>query len=491
VAKNNGQPDEGKEAPPKDSNESIGIPDDWLYLVPTADEIGPLARCTPDGLEVDTWSKPRIGYGLKHKKVIAIFKTPDTPEQREALAMLQKAEPVVLRVWRPAFLGDEAHPDLRELDEDFHLGKVVALEKPWLPRSKSFEEIDRAGKLTIGLDEIECREVAWLYENRLAPGFITLFAGRSGLGKSFVTCDIVARFSRGEPAYRSDILIDPPIRTLFISEDSPEVVLGPRLNELQAVKSMVRFMTWDAMASFTLDNTDFLNRAYQECGRPGLLVIDPPANFLGATDEHKNAEVRGVLKGLIAWLEAHGVAAILITHINKQIGKGMDAVERIMGSVAWGTTARITCAFAKDPDSRGQCLFGGTKNNLGEIAEPLIYKIKKTDKLATVEWLGKSETTMDDAIDRITKKTAGKVAAEWVEQRFTERREWESSELKTLGRDAGIAANALFKSPEVAGLPIIKRQRTTCDGRTFWMWTAEDGWPSERSERSESEVKPF
>jgi len=340
-------------------------------------------------------------------------------------------------------------------------------------------------RLTIGLDEIVPRRVDWLYENRIAPGFISLFAGRSGLGKSFVTCDIVARFSRGEPAPYSN-LSRPAMRTMFISEDSPEIVIGPRLIELKADRKMVRFMTWEAMAAYTLGDTAMLDRAYQECGRPGLIVIDPPANFLGSVDEHKNAEVRAVLKTLIAWLDLHRVAAVLITHINKQLGKGMDAVERIMGSVAWGTTARITCAFTKDPDARGQFLFGGTKNNLGEVADTLMYKIVKTEALATVQWEGKTDTTMDDAIDQVKKKSKGKSAVEWLEERFREKREWESVELRSMGKEHGITSYALFESPEVLALPIKKRKRMNANGEQYWVWQAEDGWPIGQSESSES-----
>ncbi len=334
-------------------------------------------------------------------------------------------------------------------------------------------------RLTVGLDEIEIEIVDWFYENRIAPGFISLFAGRSGLGKSFVTCDIVACFSRGEPAPYSEIRHS-PMRTLFISEDSPNIILGPRLIELRADRKMVRFMTWEAMAQYTIGDTEFLERAYQECGVPQLIVIDPPANFLGSVDEHKNAEVRAVLKGLVAWLEGHRAAAILITHINKQIGKGMDAVERIMGSVAWGSVARITCAFTKDPNQSGQLLFGGTKNNIGEKAETLAYRIVKTENLAIIEWHGKADVNMDDAIDSVKKKSRGACATEWLEERFRERYEWDSNELKRLGADAGISKNALF-SPEVNALPIRKIKRTDASGESYWVWRADDGWPPRKT----------
>ena len=151
----------------------------------------------------------------------------------------------------------------------------------------------------------------------------------------------------------------------------------------------------------------------------------------------------------------------------------------IMGSVAWGTTARITCAFTKDPDAPGQFLFGGTKNNLGELAETFMYKIVKTaDSWPPSSGRGPLDTTMDDAIDRLSRKRSkGKERCHGSEQRFREKREWESTEIRAMGKENGITSYALFESPEVLGLPIKKRKRMNANGEQYWVWIAEDGWP--------------
>ncbi len=339
-------------------------------------------------------------------------------------------------------------------------------------------------KLTIGLDEITPEKVDWLWEERIAPGFITIFAGRTGLGKSFVTCDVAARLSRGEPAPYSALNCG-MVRTLMISEDPIKQMLGPRLIELGAVRKHVRFMTWDAMGVFTLNNVNMLNQAYEECEHPGLLVIDPPSNFLGSIDEHKNAEIRAALKELVGWLDEHHVACVLITHINKAVGKGLDAVERIVGSIAWGSMARITLAFAKDPDS-AQFLCGGTKNNIGRLAHPLAYRIVETDELARIEWVGKSDINIEDAMNKVKRKSRGTSAVEWLTGLFRERREWESVELKRMAGEVGVSKYALFESQEVRALPIDKRKRMNSNGDHYWVWIAEQGWPPECSVSSDS-----
>lgn len=366
----------------------------------------------------------------------------------------------------------------RAINSGWTAGALEPRQRPAEPSTNGYHKpvtIPEGTKLTIGLDEIEPKKVDWIYENRIAPGFISIFAGRTGLGKSFVTCDIVSKLSIGfAPPYSQ--LRHEPMRTLFISEDSPEIVIGPRLIELGADRRMVRFLTWEAMALYTLGDTELLGRAYRECGEPGLIVIDPPANFLGKIDEHKNAEVRSILKGLCAWLDIHKVACIFIMHVNKAVGKGLDAVERIVGSVAWGTSARITLAFTKDPNVSGQLLFGGTKNNLGPLADTVAFRIVKTEVLATVEWLGGVDTTMEDAMNSIKKKSRGVCAVEWLTEQFRQRLEWESDELKRNAAEAGISKNALW-SPEVNALPISKRKRINAAGDPQWFWVANGGWP--------------
>jgi hypothetical protein len=297
------------------------------------------------------------------------------------------------------------------------------------------------------------------------------------VGKSFVLCDFAARLTTGGLIPESIVHL-PKGRVLMISEDPYDYVLTPRLRESGADMDMVGFMTWEAMAAYTLSNLRMLDRAWQEAGEPVLIVIDPPANFMGGGDEHKNAEVRQVLMGLVAWLSERQVACVFVSHLNKAGGKGIEAVDRVVGSVAWASTSRIIVAFAPDPDDGSRCLMAGVKNNLGPKADTLAYAIRKTDALAAVEWLGKSETSASDALSGVKRQpTRGDNAVGWLEERFREKREWTSRDLKDRARADGISNNAMF-SDEVKALPIQKRQRYDQEtGEQAWYWTAREGWP--------------
>lgn len=239
----------------------------------------------------------------------------------------------------------------------------------------------------------------------------------------------------------------------------------------------VFFMSWGAMASFTLGDTTMLDDTYHAAGRPKLIVIDPPTNFLGGRDEHKNSEIRSVLMGVSIWGQFHDIACVLITHCNKGIKKDVAALDRIIGSVAWATTSRIAHMLAPHPDEKDQRVFMPLKTNIGEMPDTLVYRIRSTDTLAVVDWLGTIDLDADDVLSGETaRKPRGVVASEWVTERFREQREWTSEDLFRAAREVGISRSAMF-AREVADLPILKTLSHRKDGPDYWTWIAEEGWP--------------
>jgi putative DNA primase/helicase len=351
----------------------------------------------------------------------------------------------------------------------------------------SSEVIDPSS-LVVRASTIDPEPVDWLWSNRIPRGFISIFAGRTGIGKSFVTLDIVARITTGGKWPDSPEECATVGNVLILSEDPQKQVLVPRLIAMGADLEKVWFMTWKAMSRYTLSNTEMLGQAAGMSGDPILIIIDPPTNFMGVVDEHRNAEVRTVLMFLVAWLEGRSprVAMILITHVSKA-AKGVDAIARIIGSVAWVSTSRIAHMFAPDPDHYGQSLFLCPKNNLGPCAGGLAYRVVKSGDCARVEWLGPSTTSADDAMSGEKKKPVPVEAAEWITERFREKRSWRSEELKQAAVEAGHSTNAIFKNARIKALPIKRKQHFTADGASFWLWTAQGNWPSTlESESAES-----
>jgi hypothetical protein len=319
------------------------------------------------------------------------------------------------------------------------------------------------------------KQVKWLWHNRVPIGFLTLIAGRTGVGKSFTTLDLCARLTRGgEPPDSPGECLD-AANVLIISEDPQEYMLAPRLIELGADMRRTAFMTLEAMAAYELSDTNMLDDAYRDAGAPRIIVIDPPTNFLGAKDEHKNAEVRGVLMRVAVLAMRHDLAVVMITHCNKGIKKDMAALDRVIGSIAWASTSRIAHILAPDPDDPGRSLFVCLKNNLGPLPKGIAYRIRTTDALATVEWLGPVDITGDQALNG-PGKPRRVVAAEWLIDRFRERLEWPSDDLFHAAREANVSRDAVFEAKAALELPKA-RQITAENGNRFFVWWVPPDWP--------------
>jgi putative DNA primase/helicase len=331
--------------------------------------------------------------------------------------------------------------------------------------------------LVIRASTITPKPVRWLWEGRIPKGFITVFAGRTGLGKSFVTCDIAARVTTGDEWPDSDGECVEPGNVLLISEDSFDYVLAPRLIAMEADLDRVYFLSWAAMARYQLADTTMLDAAFRQAGNPLLVAIDPPTNFLGGKDEHKNAEVRQILMNLVAWLDGRDAACVLITHVNKQTGKGTEALSRVIGSVAWTTTSRVAHAFVADAESPGQALFIPMKSNVSALAKGLSYRIVKTDTFARIEWLGQVDTTADEAMGgekpatRESKEEKITRAVAWLRERFAEQATWPSSGLISLGERAGFNRDHLFEAKKRVGARARKNRER--DGEWFWTLDAD------------------
>lgn len=322
--------------------------------------------------------------------------------------------------------------------------------------------------------DITPKRVRWLWPDRVPLGFLTLMAGRTSVGKSFVTLDFAARVTSGEELPFCGGQCADAGSILVISEDSAEYVIVPRLLELGADMARVSVMTFEAMAHFTLSNLEMLDDLYEASLRPSLVIIDPPTNFLGQKDEHKNAEVRGVLMGLSIWAMKYDLAVVLITHCNKGIKKDMAALDRIIGSVAWASTSRIAHILAPDPDDMTRCLFIPMKNNIGEVAKGLSYRVRKTDTLAVVDWLGTVDMTGDEALGGQAKPRRI-VAGEWLIERFRERMEWPSDELFAAAGNAGISRSAIFEAKQLLALPPARRHAAE-NGDISWYWWVPPDW---------------
>ncbi len=150
--------------------------------------------------------------------------------------------------------------------------------------------------------------------------------------------------------------------------------------------------------------------------------------------------------------------------------------------------------FCADPDQDDNRLYVPLKVNNAPKPKALRYTIEGPEDAGVLKWLEEVDMTADEAVGAVKRKSRGACAVEWLTERFREKYEWESDELKKMAADAGVSKNALW-SPEVNALPFQKKRRINASGDAYYVWRANDGWPPKIERESGNvgnpETQPF
>ncbi len=324
--------------------------------------------------------------------------------------------------------------------------------------------------------EIEPQEVEYLWPGVIPLSLLTTFAGQTSQGKTFVACDIMARITNGDRwPDGSQGWVGKEKALLITGDDDADNTLVPRLIEAGADMDKVVFLTEKAQAEWNMHALKTLDIALEQAGGDvRLVIIDPPTSFLADIDDHKNAQLRAVLTSFKDWAKRQRVAVILITHVNKGGANKVEAMARVMGSVAWCTGVRTAYMFAADPNDDSRFLFCCLKNNLGPKAPTQAYRIIQGEKVGRVEWLGEVDTTADEALAS-KGKNRKVVASEWLIGKFAQKLEWQSDDLFRAAREEGVSRSAIFEARRVLNLPKA-RKVTNLDGEACWFWWVPCDW---------------
>src|SRR5689334_15207765 len=98
------------------------------------------------------------------------------------------------------------------------------------------------GLLSTPFSEIHHEEVEWLWRKRVPFGKLTILMGNPDVGKTSLTSEIIARYSRGEEPYW---LSERQIRQSLVMslEDGTNDTLQPRLEAAGADLRRVSFLS--------------------------------------------------------------------------------------------------------------------------------------------------------------------------------------------------------------------------------------------------------
>ena len=232
--------------------------------------------------------------------------------------------------------------------------------------------------------DIAPEKIEWLWLGRIALGKLTLIGGEPGLGKSQITAALAATVPTGG-TWPCDEGRAPSGSVLILSaEDDAGDTIRPRLDaagaDVSAVHliSAVRHADGKGRRTFNLQaDLALLEAAIERIGNVRLVIIDPVSSYLGKTDSHKNADVRGTLEPLGDMASRLRVAVVAITHFSKNASQ--SAINSFIGSIAFVAAARAAFIVTRDPDNTDPArrLFVQAKNNLAADSGGLAFRVEQ------------------------------------------------------------------------------------------------------------------
>lgn len=334
------------------------------------------------------------------------------------------------------------------------------------------------------LSDIEAQPLAWLWPGRIPLGKLTLLAGDPGLGKSFLTCDIAARISKGTDWPDGSAGGEAGSVIMLNCEDDAADTIRPRLDAAGADLSRVFVLDGidepphkvgkTTRRSFSLErDIPTLEALLQQHSDCRLIVVDPISGYCGRTDSHNNTEVRGLLAPLSELAARHRVAVVAVTHLSK--GAGGKAVYRAMGSLAFAAAARAVWVVVKDADDDERRLLVPGKTNLGRKPTGLAFRVESNPQGdGVLRW--DAEPVLIDADELLRQETEREPAGNRTER--DEAKEWltdvlsagsvAANEVKDAAKSNGITSATLRRAADELGV-VHKREGFGRGSRMVWM----------------------
>jgi hypothetical protein len=169
------------------------------------------------------------------------------------------------------------------------------------------------------------------------------------------------------------------------AEDGAADTIVPRLMAAGADLSKVHIVsavqTGDGKGrrSFNLQaDLQLLEKKIEEVRDIALVIVDPVSSYMGKTDSHKNADVRGVLGPVGEMADRMRIAVLSITHFAKTgAGGNTKALHRFIGSIAFVADARAAFVVTEDPDDPDRKLILHAKNNLVSAPQGLAFRLQQ------------------------------------------------------------------------------------------------------------------
>jgi hypothetical protein len=333
--------------------------------------------------------------------------------------------------------------------------------------------------------DIKPQKIDWLWPQRFARGKVSMIVGDPGLGKSQIISNMSATITNSA-TWPDDSTCDGGNVYILSAEDKADDTIVPRLiaanadlakvHIIESVKRKSRNGT-HSEDQFSLD-TD-LNELDNKLSQlpAAAIFIDPITAYLGKTESHNNAAVRGLLSLVSKLAEKHNTAVICVSHLNKN--NMSDPIARVTGSGAFVAASRAVFVVVGDKDDDNQRLFLPLKNNIGGDKLGLSFRVEpyaiSSDNnaeitISKISWICCNiTTTVEEAMSR-QQEGGAKYSTSEAQNFLNEllsKGEMPVTEILKLADDEGLSTKSIRKAGKKLG--IISRKNGAGKGAAnYW-----------------------
>ncbi len=462
----------------------LGLPEGWA------------ATCNAMG--AGKW-RPEYSDTLRGKRVV-ILPDADEPGRRHGEQVARSLEGKAAEVLTLHL------PHGKDLSEWSEQGRTQEAFHGLLNEGQSWAaahvdaDAEADGIVLIGADSVKPLPVDWAWARRIPLGSLTVIAGLPGQGKSTITLDLAAGWSKG--TLEGDLLRKPSRIVIASAEDSASRTMVPRLIAAWADLTQIKFMTLrrDGVdCGITLpQDVQAIREVMQQWGA-NVLIVDPlMAHLSEKVDGHKDQHIRRALAPLARLAEELQASVIAVAHLNKS--QAEEILDRVGGSRGITAAARSVLVAAphpeQPPDSNFHVLVHA-KSNLSPQAKTLTYQTiglcvtEKQIPTSKIEWGGECDLTAQDLTIRPdqNERHDRQEAARWL-MAFLSDGSKDATEVFKEGNRLGFSESTLNRAKKTAGILSDKR---AFSGNNSWVWRlppqAAEGTqgPSEDSQCSHAE----
>ncbi len=307
----------------------------------------------------------------------------------------------------------------------------------------------------INMDDVEVKEVDWLWYPYIPFGKLTIIQGDPGEGKTTAILQISALLSKGKNLPCDDTEREPINIIYQTAEDGLSDTAKPRLMEAGADCSKILVIDETDKSLNMLDERIELALIKTDAK---LIILDPVQAYIGNEVNMNSAnETRAVMSQLGNLAEKYSCAIVLIGHMNK--ASGVKSTYRGLGSIDFQAVARSVLVVGRLKDKPQRRVIAQSKSSLAPEGDSIAFEL---DKATGFSWIGKCDVGIDDLLNGVQKDSKSRVAEKLLVEILSNGKVLQSDIIEQVTQE-GISKRVIDEAKKNLNIKSIKQ-------RNKWYW---------------------